>query len=137
MPEALSLIMRWLHISSMATLVGGLIYGRLALTPALESLAQDARAVFGEKAAARFRPLSYAAVAGLTLSGLYNLLSTPGHTARYHMLLGIKLLLVAHVFAVTILIGQPARPRRSRLMAGAFISGLVIIFISAYLRRIF
>jgi putative copper export protein len=121
----------------MATLVGGLIYSRLALTPALESLAQDARAAFGEKAAARFRPVSYAAVAGLTLSGLYNLLSTPGHTPRYHMLLGIKLLLVAHVFAVTILIGQPGRPRRSRHMAGAFISGLAIIFISAYLRRIF
>lgn len=129
--------MRWLHISSMATLVGGLIYGRLALTPALESLAQDARGAFGDKVSARFRPLSYAAVAGLILSGLYNLLSTPGHTARYHMLLGIKLLLVAHVFAVTILIGQPARPRRSRLMAGAFVSGLVIILISAYLRRIF
>lgn len=129
--------MRWLHISSMATLVGGLIYGRLALTPALQSLAQDARAAFSEKVAARFRPLSYAALAGLTLSGLYNLLSTPGHTARYHMLLGIKLLLVAHVFAVTILIGQPARSRRSRLMTGAFVSGLVIIIISAYLRRIF
>lgn len=129
--------MRWLHISSMATLVGGFVYGRLAMTPALESLAQDARAAFGEKAAAAFRPLSYAAMAGLTLSGFYNLLSTPGHTPRYHMLLGIKLLLVAHVFAVTFLIGHPEQKRRARLMTGAFISGLVIVLISAYLRRIF
>jgi hypothetical protein len=137
MPEALSLIMRWLHISSMATLVGGLMYGRLAVTPALESLAPDARAAVGQKAAAAFRPLSYVAMAGLAVSGFYNLLASPGHTPRYHVLLGIKLLLAAHVFAVTFLLGHAEHRRRARLMTGAFLSGLVIVLISAYLRRIF
>jgi hypothetical protein len=41
------------------------------------------------------------------------------------------------VFAVAILVVQPHRPRRVRMMAGTAISGLVIIAISAYLRRIF
>jgi hypothetical protein len=137
MPEALSVIIRWLHISSMATLVGGLIYGRVAMTPALSLLAEDARSAFTEKATATFRTLSYFAMAGLVLSGFYNLLSTPGHTPRYHILLGIKLLLVAHVFGVTFVMGQPAHKRRARLMMGGLISGLVIVLISAYLRRIF
>jgi hypothetical protein len=53
------------------------------------------------------------------------------------MLLGIKLLLVMHVFAVAILISRPHNPRRARMMAGAAISGLAIIAISAYLRHIF
>jgi hypothetical protein len=56
---------------------------------------------------------------------------------RYHIVLGIKLVLVAHVFAVALLIVQPKNPRRVRLMTGAFLSGLAIILISAYLRRIF
>ena len=55
----------------------------------------------------------------------------------YHMLLGIKLLLVLHVFAVAILIVQPQEPAPRAQMTGAVISGLVIIAISAYLRRIF
>jgi hypothetical protein len=38
---------------------------------------------------------------------------------------------------VMLLSTQPHAKRRARMMAGAAISGLVIIAISAYLRRIF
>ena len=74
---------------------------------------------------------------GLIVSGTYNLLTNPGHTPKYHMLLGIKLMLVLHVFAVALLITQPKNPRRARMMTGTLISGLIILAISAYLRRIF
>ena len=137
MSEALNVIMHWLHISSVVTLVGGLLYARLAMTPASETFAPEAREALGERAAAAFRPLAIAAITGLLVSGLYNILSSPGHTVRYHIVLGIKLVLVAHVFAVALLIVQPKNPRRVRLMTGAFLSGLAIILISAYLRRIF
>ena len=129
--------MRWLHVSSMATLVGGLIYARLAMTPACEALAPEGRDAVGERAAAAFRPLAFTAMAGLLVSGLYNVIVTPGHSARYHALLGVKLLLAAHVFASVILIVQPKRERRPRLMASAIVSGLIVILIAAYLRRIF
>ena len=137
MSEALNMIMHWLHISSVATVVGGLLYARLAMTPASGTFAPEARETLNERAAAAFRPMVFAAIAGLIISGLYNILSSPGHTVRYHIVLGIKLLLVAHVFAVALLVVQPKRPRRARLMTGAFLSGLAIILISAYLRRIF
>jgi hypothetical protein len=68
---------------------------------------------------------------------MYNLFANPGHSARYHMLLGVKLLLALHIFAVAMLATQPKNPRRARLLTGAAISGLAIILISAYLRRIF
>jgi hypothetical protein len=42
-----------------------------------------------------------------------------------------------HVFAVSWLIVQPNNQRRTRMMTGALISGLVIIAISAYLRHNF
>jgi len=41
--ETLGICMRWLHIASVATLVGGMLYGWLVLVPADAVLAVDAR----------------------------------------------------------------------------------------------
>ena len=122
------LIMRWLHLASVATLVGGLFFGSLAASTVGVAL---------ETAVARFRPWLLTAMAALILSGAYNLITTPGHTTTYRIVLAVKLLLVAHVFAAGMLAVRPNNPRRARQMTGAFISGFLIILISAYLRRIF
>lgn len=137
MPEILTVIMRWIHISSMATLVGGMVYGRLVVAPSIDELSPDAREALAGQAATRYRPLVWAAMIGLVLSGVYRLLSTPGHRPFYQMLFGIKMLLVLHVFAVAILIVKPVNPRRTRMMTGVLISGLTIILISAWLSRIY
>ncbi len=79
MAEILHVAMRWLHIASVTTLVGGMLYGRLVAPPELGAAAQ------------RFRPYAWAAVLALIFSGLYNIFSAPGHSGRYHMVLGIKL----------------------------------------------
>ena len=78
-----------------------------------------------------------AAILGLIVSGTYNLLTNQGHSPKYHMVFGVKILLVLHVFAVALLITQPKNPKRARMMTGTVISGLIILAISAYLRRIF
>jgi putative copper export protein len=137
MADVLFVVMRWLHFSSMVTLIGGIVYGRLVMVPALGALAPDAGKAVSDRAAVRFRPFVVAAVCGLIVSGLYNILTNPGHTVKYHILLGIKLMLVLHVFAVAFLITQQHNPRRVRMMTGTAISGLLILAISAYLRRIF
>ena len=137
MADVLYVLMRWLHFASMATLVGGMLYGRLVMMSTVTTLSPDARDAFDGRAAPRYRPLVVAATVGLILSGTYNLLTNPGHTPKYHMLFGIKLMLVLHVFAVAFLITQPVNPRRARMMTGVMISGLIILAISAYLRRIF
>src|SRR5215472_596331 len=97
MTDVIGVIVRWLHIASMATLVGGVIYARLVLIPVLEVMHVDRQSELDESMAAHYRRIVYAAVAGLLLSGLYNLLVTPGHTLRYHILFGIKMLLALHV----------------------------------------
>jgi uncharacterized membrane protein len=137
MLEALFVLMRWMHIASVVTLIGGMIFARLVMVPAAGGMSPETRAALGERVAAAFRPLVAAALAGLLISGTYNIISTPGHSVKYHMFLGIKLLLVMHVFAVAWLVVQPNNQRRARQMMGALISGLIIILISAYLRRIF
>jgi uncharacterized membrane protein len=134
MHDGFAISLRWLHIASMTTLLGGIIFWRLVLAPAG---ADDTRGAFTERIAAAFRPLVYLSIAGLTFSGLINFLMAPGHSKLYHMLFGIKLLLVMHVFAVSILIVQPNHPRRTRMATGTMISGLIILAISAWLRRNF
>jgi uncharacterized membrane protein len=135
--EALGIFMRWLHIASVATLIGGMLYGWLVLVPASAALAVDARRSLHQNAAALFRPLVFGAIAALLISGAYNLLTNPGHHLRYYILLSIKLLLVAHVFSVGIVLVTKNPEHRGRLLAGSAISGLIIILISAYLRSNF
>ena len=134
MPDAFAIILRWLHIASMATLLGGIIFWRLVLAPA--GLEKE-RGALVEAFAARFRPLVFLSIAGLVFSGAINYATTPGHSKLYHAIFGVKLLLALHVFAVSFLIVQPNHPRRTRLATGTMISGLIILFISAWLRRHF
>ena len=79
----------------------------------------------------------FSAIAALLISGGYNLAANPGHHMRYYILLFLKLLLVAHLFAVGVVLVTKNPEHRGRLYGGAAISGLLIILISAYLRRNF
>ena len=137
MPDALVITLRWIHIASMTTLLGGMIFWRLALYPASRRMAQAEGDALLDRASAAFRPLIFASIGGLLFSGIINYGLTPGHTKFYHMLIGIKFLFVLHVFAVAILIAKPHNPRRTRMATGAMITGLIILAISAWLRRIF
>ena len=129
--------MRWLHVASVATLIGGMLYGWLVLVPAAAALSNEARKTLAAGTAARFRPLVFTAMAALLLSGTYTLITNPGHHTRYHIMLGVKLLLAAHVFAVGIVLVTKNPEHRGRLLAVGAISGLIIILVSAYLRRTF
>jgi uncharacterized membrane protein len=137
MPDALIVLMRWLHFTSFVTLLGGILYARVVVAPSLARLSKDAAEALESRTAESFRPWMIASVIGLVVSGLYNIVTNPGHSVKYHMLLGVKLLLALHVFAVAFLIVQPSNPRRTRMMTGALISGLIVIAIAAYLRRIY
>ena len=135
MTDFVLVLMRWLHISSAAILVGGMLYGRVALTPEGGSQAAEAWRDLLRRAADRFRPVVYAAIPASLVSGIFKILISPGHSARYHMLLGMKLLLVAHIFATALMVTTNKSKRPARAMAGAAISGLIVIAIGAYLQR--
>ncbi len=137
LPEFMVVLMRWLHIASAAALAGGMLYGWLVLSPAAGALAADLREQMMRHTAHRFRPLAYAAIPASLVSGIYNVLSAHGHTPRYHVLLGVKILLAFHVFAAAMIVGTGKAKHVPRTMAGAAVSGFVIVAIAAYLRRIF
>ncbi|HEY1754626.1 MAG TPA: hypothetical protein VGG72_04470 [Bryobacteraceae bacterium] len=115
MDAILPIGMRWLHLASVIVLLGGIFYARVAVG----DMAQG------------FKPVAYAAIGGILVSGLYIFLSKGPLSSDYQMWFGIKMLLALHVFAVTILYkGKP------RLLTGAAITGGVIVGIAGYLRWI-
>ena len=136
MTEALNVLMRWLHITSVVVLIGGVLYARLIVAPAVASLPAAEQDTLGDAMAARFRSLLYLAVLFLLCSGVYNLFLNLGRGPLYQSLLGIKLLLVLHVFAVGLLIVKPKNAKRTRQLTGIMISGVIIIAISAVLRQL-
>jgi uncharacterized membrane protein len=136
MTETLNVIMRWLHITSVVVLIGGALYARLVVAPAVEALPGAQQDTLGDAMAARFRSLLYGAVFFLLATGVYNLFMNLGRGALYQALLGIKMLLVLHVMAVGFLIVTPANPKRTRHLTGIMISGVVILLISAVLRQL-
>lgn len=135
---ALGMAMRWVHMISAITLLGGFIFARFAFLPALAGLPEDQRARANSAVAARFRGLLYTVIAAALISGIYNYLTKTSYPPHYHMWLGIKLLLVLHVFSVAILYALPNAndAKRKRWATGIVASGLAIVLISAYLRWI-
>ena len=118
----LGVLFRWVHITSVVILIGGIFYARFCAGDLSE----------------KFRSWTYAAVLLLTASGLYNLLTKAAYPPGYHMWFGIKMLLVLHIFVVALLAAvRPAEPgKRARWMTGIVASALVVFLISAYLRWI-
>ena len=132
--DYLSIFMLALHIVCAVTLIGGAIAWRFASIPGLQLLDPATRAKVDNAGAAAWRPVVLSAIGGVLISGVYNFLHRPVKTSAFHMLFGIKMLLVLHVFAVSFLATRPDNARRSRQLTGIVISGVVIVIISAAFR---
>jgi hypothetical protein len=132
----LAVFMRWLHIASVVSLIGGFIYARFGIWPALAVLPAGQDKAFIDAAILRFRALLWTVLATTLISGLFNYLTKPTYPPHYHMIIGIKFLFVLHIFAVAILYTLPGADlaKRRRWLTGLVISGLIVIAISADLR---
>src|SRR5216684_2165570 len=100
----LAVCMRWIHITSIVTLIGGFIYARFALAPVLATLGESEAGRLSRRIVEGFRPLLYTVLVTALGSGLYNYLNKASYPPHYHMVIGMV------------------------------ISGLIVIAISAYLR---
>jgi hypothetical protein len=134
------ILMRFVHVGSVVTLVGAILYARLVLTPVLNELPDAARAAAASSAQAKFRQTVYILLVLIIGSGTYNLITAAHHTAAWQMWFGIKMLLVLHIAAASILWALSPHGdvavggKGKRRLAGLAISGLLVILISNYLR---
>jgi uncharacterized membrane protein len=132
----LDVSVRWVHIASVVTLIGGFIYARFALAPALASLPTAEGELVGSRAVKAFRPLMITVLVTALGSGMYNYATKASYPPRYHMWMGIKLLLVLHITASAILyaVRESNEAKRNRTALSIAISGLVVVAIAGYLR---
>ncbi len=132
----LGVFMRWVHIISVIAIVGGFIYARYMVAPALASLSSGDAAAVSNRIVSNFRPILYSAIGAVLVSGLYNYLTKASYPPHYHMVIGIKFLFVLHVFATSVLYTIPnaGEGNRMRRLNSLVISGLLIALISADLR---
>ena len=106
------------------------------MIPATAPLGDDMRTRIGNAIAAAWRPVFFTAVGGILLSGIYNYMNKTGMPPAWHAVIGVKFLLVLHVFAVGFLVTGPNNAKRSRQLTGIVISGVVIVALSAVLRSL-
>ncbi|HEX4771813.1 MAG TPA: hypothetical protein VH351_13330 [Bryobacteraceae bacterium] len=136
------IISRFIHISSVVILLGGLFYARQVLVPTFETLPEDTRANAAVTSQNRFRNPMFSLLVLILASGLYNFFTGPKHGRDYQIWFGIKMLLVAHLAATAILWATSpygdvtVNNKRKKRLLSVTISGLVIIAISAYLRSL-
>jgi heme A synthase len=85
-----------------------------------------------------FRPAVWILILVQFITGAYNLMLRMPVPKEYHMLFGVKFLLVLHVAAVSILMVKPTTTpeKRARMLQGLAGSGILVIVISAALRAI-
>lgn len=143
----LMLVARWLHILSAALAIGVPIFMRFVLMPARQKLEESQRAVLHEAIMARWRIFVHAMIVVFLATGFWTYLgvarwkSFPDDLkSRYHMLLGIKILIALAMFFISsALAGRSAALAGMRAKAKMWVGvlillGLAIVGISGVLR---
>jgi uncharacterized membrane protein len=139
----LSSIVQWIHLTAAVLGVGGIAFLCIVFLPSVRVLNPDQRELIVRAVAGRFRWVSWAVVLMLMSSGLYN-------TRQFYWevpwglpwkLLALKIALSGSMFAIVLCLTLPLkffdwfRARRQMWLALALTLALIVIFISAYLRR--
>lgn len=136
---------QWLHLSAAVAAVGGVFYVRVVLTKSLRALPPEQGRLVVKAAARRFHPVLWVAIAVLFVSGFYNVATAAARGVAdplYWRLLGVKVLLALVLFALALAVTLPApalvnfQRRRPQVLAVNLALAAVILYLSAYLRRL-
>ncbi len=142
----MALLMRWLHIAGVIVGIGGAVFVRVALLPALSKVDQATAQTVSGEAIRRYRPILHTAILAIIVSGIYNFINlrpAPGAeiASVYVRLFSTKIVLALTIFTVAILLTsskprEVVRRNRATFLAVNLILAAIIIFLSAYLRSL-
>lgn len=113
MPDPILLVLRYMHILGAITLMGGTIFMRFGLAPAVAGLDEATRANLHQQIRARWSKLVMLSSGLLLVSGLVNMVmySSRFYTIEplwgmsYSMVVGIKFLLAIPIFVLASFLG--------------------------------
>jgi uncharacterized membrane protein len=138
----MSIFVQWVHVTAAVIGVGGMAFMLFVLFPSVGVLNEDQRARLVKAVLGRFRWVSWLVIALLLASGLYNVgLVWLVPWGTYWAFLTLKIVLALAVFAIILCLTIPLsffdrfRQRRQQWLFIAFGLAMVVILISAYLRR--
>ena len=145
-------LMQWIHVGSVVLMIGGFFFFRVVLLPIANRSADPAALV--SPALRRFGGIVWTALLTILISGLYNFITffraaraaaaiNPGVSdySIYIFVLAIKLFIVFLIFTLAIVLTFPYpvfnvfQKRPAPWLNIIVLLGLVVIFLSAFLRR--
>ncbi|REJ84427.1 MAG: hypothetical protein DWQ34_19855 [Planctomycetota bacterium] len=139
-PLIVDLISRWIHVGAAIVLLGGSIFMRFVLMPSAAALTESEHEKLRERILLRWKKLVMAGITLLLLTGFYNYLAGDPPSPRYHMLMGIKILLALAVFFLASAITgrssalQPIRQNRAWWLTVLIALASVVVAIAGYLK---
>ncbi len=134
---------QWVHLTAAVIGVGGIGFLLVILLPSARLLNPDQRELLLREVSEKFRWASWGVILLLIGSGFYNVREFYWDL-RWGMawtLLTLKIVLALIVFAISLCLTLPLkfldwfRARRATWLSIAFGLAIVVIYISAYLRR--
>lgn len=139
----MSTFVQWVHVSAAVLGVGGIAFLHIILLPSMRALNSDQRETLLKAVLGKFRWVSWSVILLLLISGLYNVRQFYWEVpwGRAWLLLTVKIVLAALVFAIALGLSLPLnflnwfRARRQMWLSIALTLAMIVILISAYLRR--
>ena len=147
-------LMQWLHVGSVVLMIGGFFFYRVILIPATKALPHSQQSQLAQSISQRFRPVVWLTLITVLVSGVYNFISflrvarfrnaleiSPDYSL-YILILAIKFFIVFLIFTLAIVLTfpypvfAPFQRHPSRWLNLTLILGLIVIFLSTFLRRI-
>lgn len=144
------LVSRWFHFAAFIVAIGGTVFIRLVLHPAFQrGASEEAARSLREGVFRRWGRVLHTCIAVLLLTGLFNTLvqfprhpAIPGQMPLYHVVFGLKMVLVLALFFVAIAITGRSRTfesmrRRSPLWLAVSIAlAAAIVLLSNVLKTL-
>jgi putative copper export protein len=132
--DYVQLLSRWLHITAAVAAGGGVIFMKLALHPATETLPGDTRAEVREAVRSRWAKVVHGAILVLLLTGLFNFMviikTYDVPKGIYHGVFGLKFLLAMGIFFFgSVLVGRGELAKKLRTNAGKWLSVVVALLL--------
>ena len=151
-----SLVLRWAHVLAAIAALGGLVFARFALVPAVGELEPSVGERIHDAIRRRWLPWVIGAITVLLASGLANFLifnarvkADPGfwgatwmRETSYHALFGAKFLIAMVMFYLSsALVGRGAgtqwvRNDRAKWLSVTLALGLVVVLLSGWMRQL-
>ena len=139
------LALRWVHILSAITMVGGAFFMKFALLPGLKAIDGDQREVVGASIRGFWSKCVMATSGLLLISGFVNVFSImktygTNFDGPYHAMLGIKMLLAFAIFALSaILSGRSANAQKLRQNESMWLNvnvalAIAVVCIAGYMK---